>query len=153
MARRITRITSWEGKQRRSGGGANSGSLRHAQGSAPCLVPPTGRSAVTRDPEGVATGLGKDGNSEESFPAKAGGLGVPPGCKCPKRETVGVGWVSSATLTDEAGQLQGPTPGGFESSGSSRSGSDPLQEMGKLSPVKPSNPLSLWRPGTSSRVS
>lgn len=84
-------------------------------------------------------GLGKDGNSKESFPAKAGGLGVPPGCKCLKRETVGVGWASSPALTDEAGQLQGLTPGGFESSGSSRSGSDPLQETGKLSPVKPSN--------------
>lgn len=93
------------------------GISRQAQGPALCLVPPTERSAVTWDPEGVATGtLGKDGNSEESFPAKAGGLGVPPGCKCPKRETVGVGWASSAALTDEAGQLQGPKPGGLESS-------------------------------------
>lgn len=130
------------------------GISRQAQGPALCLVPPTERSAVTWDPEGVATGtLGKDGNSEESFPAKAGGLGVPPGCKCPKRETVGVGWASSAALTDEAGQLQGPKPGGLESSGSSWSGSDPLQETGKLRPVKPSNPLSMWRrPGTSSWV-
>lgn len=130
------------------------GISRHAQGPALCLFPPTERSAVTWDPEGVATGtLGKDGNSEESFPAKAGGLGVPPGCKCPKRETVGVGWASSAALTDEVEQLQGPNPGGLESSGSSRSGSDPLQETGKLRPVKPSNPLSMWRPGTSSWVS
>lgn len=26
--------------------------------------------------------LGEDGVSEEGFPAEAGGLGVPPGCKC-----------------------------------------------------------------------
>lgn len=130
------------------------GISRQAQGPALCLVPPTERSAVTWDPEGVATGtLGKDGNSEESFPAKAGGLGVPPGCKCPKRETVGVGWASSAALTDEAGQLQGPKPGGLESSDPAGLAQIPCKKRGNLRPVKPSNPLSMWRrPGTSSWV-
>lgn len=50
---------------------------------------PTEVSAVTwyaagRPPET----LGEDGDSEEGFPAEAGGLGIPPGCKCPERVTV-----------------------------------------------------------------
>jgi hypothetical protein len=45
----------------------------------------------------------------------------------------GIGRASSAAVTGGgAGPLEGLLPGGFESSGPSRSGSDPLQETGKL---------------------
>lgn len=77
------------GKQTGCGGGTKLGASRYQRSSAPGSGHAhRGISGHVARSGGGHWRLGEDGDSEEGFPAEAGGLGIPSDCKCPRRVTI-----------------------------------------------------------------
>ena len=81
-----------EYKRRQAGGGASAWRHHGAPEAPPrgrgyAHLPSVSRGTPLKRPRWK---LGGDGDSEEGSPAEAGGLGDPPGCKCPVTSRAGL---------------------------------------------------------------